>query len=177
MARRVRSTQIDPKAEVTREDARKYYDEHTEMISTDLHIAALRFPDEEKARAALERIMGGAAFESVAREMHPHALPGKPSPWDMGFLHWNQIPAELTDAVYALRKGEVSGVLSGRRSGMFIVKLIDRKKNPEAAFERMSAAVMMRLRDLRAMQEYERYIEGLKKEAKITKHEERRKAS
>jgi parvulin-like peptidyl-prolyl isomerase len=159
------------------DDVKKYFDEHAEMISTDLHLGAIRFSNEDEARSSLEQIKSGTPFDTVAKEKSPSAPKGKTAPWDMGYLHWNQIPIEWVDAVYALKKDEVSGVLSSKRSGVFIVKIFDRKKNPDAAFGRMSASIMNRLRDLRVMQDYDRYIDALKNEAKIVKHEERRKAS
>ena len=95
----------------------------------------------------------------------------------MGFLHWNQIPVEWVDAVYALKKGEISGVLSSQRSGIYIIKLVDRRKNPDAALERVSASIMNRLVDMRGREAYSHYIEELKREARIVKPDERRKPS
>jgi hypothetical protein len=177
MARQIRNTQIAATVAVTNEDVKKYYAEHEAVISTDLHLFGIQFPDETQARAAYERIKGGATFETIAREKFSRLPKGKSAPWDMGFLHWNQIPIEWTDAISALKKGETSDVLSSKRSGIYLMKLVDRRKNPDAAFGRMSASIMNRLQDLRIMEAYDRYIEQLKREARIVKHEERRKTS
>lgn len=177
MARSIRNTQIAATVAVTNEDVKKYYAEHEAAISTDLHLLGIQFPDEVQARAAYERIKGGASFETIAREKFAHLPKGKAVPWDMGFLHWNQIPIEWIDAVSALKKGETSNVLSSKRSGVYIMKLVDRKKNPDAALERLSASIMNRLQDMRITEAYDRYIEQLKREARIVKHEERRNTS
>jgi parvulin-like peptidyl-prolyl isomerase len=121
--------------------------------------------------------MKSESFETVAREKFAHASQGKTVPWDMGYLHWNQIPSEWMDAVYALKKGEVSGVLSSQRSGIYIVKVVDRRKNPDAALERVSAGITNRLVDMRNKEAYSNYLGELKREARIVKPEERRKPS
>jgi hypothetical protein len=79
--------------------------------------------------------------------------------------------------VSALKKGETSDVLSSKRSGIYIMKVVDRRKNPDATLGSMGASIMNRLQDIRIMEAYDRYIEQLKSEARIVKHEERRKTS
>jgi parvulin-like peptidyl-prolyl isomerase len=172
MERQIRNTQVAAKVEVN-DDVKKL----RRAWGDDLDRLPPAQYAEDEARSSLEQIKSGTPFDTVAKEKSPSAPKGKTAPWDMGYLHWNQIPIEWVDAVYALKKDEVSGVLSSKRSGVFIVKIFDRKKNPDAAFGRMSASIMNRLRDLRVMQDYDRYIDALKSEAKIVKHEERRKAS
>jgi peptidyl-prolyl cis-trans isomerase C len=177
MARQIRNTQIASTVAVTNEDVKKYYEEHEATISLDQHLLGIQFPDDAQARAAYERIKGGASFETIAREKFARLPKGKTVPWDRGYLHWNQVPIEWTDAIFALKKGETSEVLSSKRSGIYIMKVVDRRKNPDAAFARMSASIMNRLQDQQIMQAYDRYIEQLKREARIVKHEERRKTS
>lgn len=176
MARMLKGSKITSSVNVTNDDVRKYFAEHEAMIATDLHLLGIRFPDEGQARTAYER-MKSESFETVANEKIAHAPRGKTVPWDMGYLHWNQIPGEWMDAVYALKKGEVSGVLSSQWSGIYIVKLVDRRKNPDAALERVSSGIMNRLVDMRSREAYSNYLGELKREARIVKPEERRKPS
>lgn len=176
MARILKGSKIASSINVTNEEVKKYFTEHEAMISTDIHLLGIRFPDVEQARTAYERMKSGS-FEEVAREKFANAPKGKKALWDMGFVHWNQIPIEWADAVYALKKGETSGVLSSQWSGIYIVKLVDQRKNPDAALERVSAGIMNRLVDMRRREAYSNYLGELKREAKIVKPEERRKPS
>jgi parvulin-like peptidyl-prolyl isomerase len=176
MARMMKGSKIASAVNVTNEDVKKYFTEHEAMISIDVHLLGIRFPDEGEAGKAHER-MKSDSFEAIVREKFAHAPKGKTAPWDMGFLHWNQIPVEWVDAVYALKKGEISGVLNSQRNGIYIVKLVDRRKNPDAALERASASIMNRLVDVRGREAYSHYIDELKREARIVKPEERRKPS
>lgn len=177
MARHLRSTRIAATVAITQEDVNSYYDEHVSMISADLHLLGIKFPDEVEAQAAYDRIQSGADFETIARERTARFPKENNVPWDMGFLHWSQVPLEWTESLYALEKGETSAVLSSKRSGIYILKLVGKRKNPDAARERVSAALMNRLQDLRISDAYERYVDQLKREARIVKQEERRKTS
>ena len=90
-------------------------------------------------------------------------------PWDLGFLSWGQIPVDFLDAVYRLKPGEVSDLVSSKRTGFQIFKLFGTRKNPKADFASMSGLIMNRLRDEKVTEAYEQYVEKLKKEAKIEK--------
>ncbi len=177
MARRISNSQIAAKVEVTYEDTKKYYAEHKSEISEDLHLIVVQFANEDQARDALQRIKAGAAPETVATELYSGDLNRKTLSWDRGFLHWNEIPVDLTETIYSLKKDEVSGVLCSTRTGVCIVKLVDRRENTAASFEKMSAGIMSRIRDIRLLEARDRYVEDLKNESKIVKFEERRKGS
>jgi parvulin-like peptidyl-prolyl isomerase len=90
-------------------------------------------------------------------------------PWDLGFLSWGQIPVDFVDAVYGLKLGEVSNIVSSKRTGYQIFKLFGARKSPQAEFTSMSGLIMNRLRDEKIIEAYEQYVEKLKREAKIEK--------
>ena len=177
MARRVTSTRITAAVDVNQEDAARYYEQNKGMITEDLHLLILRFPAEEEAKSAHQKIVSGTDFQVLAQEVYSAVPKGRDIPWDPGFLHWDQIPFEWAEAVYALRDGEISGVLGTNRTGWCIVKLAARRKNPDAALAGMNASIANRLRDLRIAEAYERYMQDLKKSSRIVKYEERRNSS
>ncbi len=174
MARQVASIKIAAAVSITSEDARRYYAQNESMITTDLRLSILRFPSEDQARAAHESITAGAPFDDVAAQVLPA---GSGQDGDTGFLHWNQIPVEWADSFFNLSRGEVSRVLHSPRLGYCVARLTDRRKNPDATFEAMSASITNRLQDIRIQEAYDRYIAQLRKEAHIIKHAERRNAS
>lgn len=176
MARRVMSTRIAASVDVSEEDARRFYAQNESKIMKNLHLAIARFQDEQAGRTALASMQAGKAFETVAAEVSQARLVGA-EPWDAGFLQWNQIPAEWSDAVYSLSPGGISDVLSSKKTGVCVVKLIDQKTNADATYERMSGSIMNRLRDQRIREAYDRYLAELRTQAKIVNKNERRKAS
>ena len=169
MMRRVYNTQVAAKIEVSHQDAKKYYDEKINQITADLHLGVLPFSNKEGAEEVLKKIRGGASFESIARSAAGSQVSAGRAPWDLGFLSWDQIPADFLDAVYQLKPGVVSEVVSSKRTGYQIFKLFGIRKNPKADFTAVSGVIMNRLRDKKVLEAYEQYVAKLRKEAKIEK--------
>ncbi len=168
MTRRMRDAQIAAKVNVTEQDIKDYYAKHQDEIVADLRLGVLQFDDEALAKDALAGIRSGTPFDTVAAGKFPHGKKGE-RPWDMGYLHWNQIQPEMSGAVYGLKKGAVSGVLSGK-SGIFIVQLVDRKKSLNASFETQKAVIENRLYGIKIKEAYDRYVQELKKASSIKKY-------
>jgi peptidyl-prolyl cis-trans isomerase C len=169
MTRRVYNTQVAAKTEITNSDAKSYYDKNADRIATDLHLGVILFNNKERAEEALEKIRSGATFEPIARGVMGSQVSAGREPWDLGFLSWDQIPIDFVDAVYRLKPGEVSSIVSSKRTGYQVFKLFGARKNPKADFASMSGFIMNRLRDEKVREAYEQYVEKLKKEAKIEK--------
>jgi parvulin-like peptidyl-prolyl isomerase len=169
MTRRVYNTQVAAKIDITHPEARSYYDKHVNQITTDLHLGVLSFSNKEQAEEALQKVRNGATFESIARSVMGSQVSAGREPWDLGFLSWDQIPVDFADAVYQLKPGEVSEVVSSKRTGYQVFKLFGVRKNPRADFNAVSGVIMNRLRDKKALESYEQYVANLRKEAKIEK--------
>jgi peptidyl-prolyl cis-trans isomerase C len=169
MTRRVYNNQVAAKIEITQADAKNYYDKNANRITTELHLGVISFNNKERAEEALQKIGGGAPFESIARSAMGSQLSAGREPWDLGFLSWGQIPVDFVDAVYGLKLGEVSNIVSSKRTGYQIFKLFGARKSPQAEFTSMSGLIMNRLRDEKIIEAYEQYVEKLKREAKIEK--------
>jgi hypothetical protein len=68
-----------------------------------------------------------------------------------------------------LNPGQISDIVSSKRTGYQIFKVFGDRKNPKADFASMSGLIMNRLRDEKVLEAYEQYVEKLKREAKIEK--------
>jgi len=170
MTRRVFNTQIASKVTITNEEVKEYFTKNESRIATDLHLGMLTFGTREAADEAQRKMRAGASFESVAAETGGSKNPGMPGnarPWDMGYTTWDQIPIDFVDTVYKLKPGEVSGVVSMKETGFYIFKLFEARKNPKADYNSMAGTIMNRLRDQRVMDEYKKFEEQLKRDAKI----------
>lgn len=175
MARRVKNVEIASRVNVTDQDLKDYYNQHTKEIDTDLRLGVLQFPDEAQAKDALARMRAGTPFEKVADGQFPHSPKkgGKPA-WDKGFLHWNQMPPDWASSLYGLKKGEVSDVLAAAQSGICIIKVINRKKNKDAGYAGMKPAITNRLNEIKIREAYDRYVEQLKRESSIKRYDGRK---
>jgi peptidyl-prolyl cis-trans isomerase C len=170
MTRRVFNTQIAAKVNITNKDVKDYYTKNESKITTDLHLGMLTFSTREAADEALKKIRGGAKFEAVAAETagpgNPR-MPGNEKPWDMGYTTWDQIPIDFVETAYRLKPGEVSNVVSMKGTGFYIFKLFEARKNPKADLAGMSGVIMNRFREQRVADEYTKFEEQLKRDAKI----------
>ncbi len=170
ITRRLYNTQIASKVEVTNQEAQEYYDKNLDQIQTEVHLGIIKFSKKEEAEGALKRIRAGEPFKKVAEASLPQGIPaGHRPPWDMGFVTWGQVPDEFWPVVYKLKPGEVSEVVSSKRTGFHIFTLLDRRKNSKMEFNEVSGLIMTRLRDKKIMESFESYVAKLKKDAKIEK--------
>ena len=100
----------DPSA-ISQDDARAYYDSTKSRYTTpeERTIEQIVFADEEAARAALERIRGGATFEEIV-EAEGKTLDDA----RLGTFSKDRVadPA-VAEAAFALETGEVSDVVAG----------------------------------------------------------------
>jgi len=93
-------------------EARKVYDEDIDKYGTPerRHIRQIVFQNADEARAASEKIAGGATFDSIAAERGM-----KPQDTDLGTVTKTALvdPA-IADAAFALKEGETSAPVKGR---------------------------------------------------------------
>jgi peptidyl-prolyl cis-trans isomerase C len=166
MARRIFDTQIAAKVEVRMAEAREYFDRNRERMATELHLGALRYQTAGEAQQALQKLRKGESFETLAAEQKkkaPEAHCG-----DLGFFSWQQIPIDYGEKLYKMKPGECTEVLGNHITGYQIFKVYgSRKSANEVRFSEFSATVMNGLRDLKLIEEHARYLEKLKKQAKI----------
>jgi len=119
---------------------RAYFDQHADEIRTTVHVWQIIDRDRTAVEKAREAIAGGAEFEDVAKARFPQLPPGRP-PWDVGELRWNQIPEAWKPALAKLEVGGVSDVIAGPRDRYWIIKLVDRRKDPSVTFEQVQPVI------------------------------------
>ena len=129
--------EVDKQAQVTDAAARAYYDEHAEKIRTDIHVWQILRRTEAEATQELAEIRADKAFEEVARAKFDKLPPSNTAPWDLGFLKWQQVPPSWRPVVYGLAPGEISDIIRGPAGRFWIVKLIEKRDDPEMTFERV----------------------------------------
>jgi peptidyl-prolyl cis-trans isomerase C len=159
--------QVAGKAAVTEEEAKKYFSENTARIQTDLHVFQILWTKEDASvEQAKKDLDGGARFEDVARRHYPTATPDQ-SPWDLGYMKWSQIPDAWRKSIEAMKPGEVSGVIHGPKNRVWILKLIERRVNPEVSFDSVKAPLIENLTAVKIDAVREQSERELKDKAKI----------
>lgn len=123
-------------------DARKVYDDNPDKFGTPerRHLRQILFPNAEEAKAASEKIAGGASFESIAEQ---RGL--KDDDTDLGTLTKSGIvdPA-IANAAFALKEGEVSAPVQGR-FGTVLIKAVKVEPGQMKTFEQVAPEIKREL--------------------------------
>lgn len=80
-------------------------------------------------------LKAGVPFEAVASRRFPKLPEGLKTPWDLGYLHWSQVPEAWREALDRLQPGQTSGIIDGENNRAWIIKLIDRSVDPAITFD------------------------------------------
>jgi len=152
---------------VSEAEAEKYFADHAIRIRTELHVWQILLRDAGSIEQALNDLKQGTSFEEVAAKQLPKLPKTAGKPWDLGYMRWNQVPTAWGDVVYDLEKGEVSGVLRGPKNRFWIIKLIDKRENPDITLERIKPTVMEVLKNAKIEELHERIDQELRAKANI----------
>ncbi len=159
--------EIAGRAKISEADAKKYYTENDARIRTELHVWQILRRKEGLIEQALNDIEHGTSFEEVARRQFPKLPKTAGAPWDLGYLRWKQVPKAWRSVVYDLKKGEVSGVILGPNNRFWIIKLIDKRENPDITFESAKPTIMEVLKNLKIEELREKTMRDLRAKASI----------
>ena len=133
--------EVQPKIQVTKEDEKKYYEEHQQdfehpervrlseiLVSTEkvepgdqAGVAAVG----QKAQQILEQVRGGMAFDEAARKSSdgPTAAQGG----DLGYFKRGTLAKELEEKTFAMKAGDISDVVRTKQ-GFLILKVSEHEQ-------------------------------------------------
>lgn len=171
-------TTIAPKAKVTDEEAKKFYDEnkdkfHREEAVRASHILvgadqnatpADKKKAKEKAEALLKQLKGGADFAELAKK--ESSCPSSAQGGDLGFFGKGQMVPEFEKAAFGLKPGEVSDVVE-TQFGYHIIKLSEKKDAETVPFEEAKERIVQFLTQQKVQQGVSDYVEELRKKGKV----------
>jgi peptidyl-prolyl cis-trans isomerase SurA len=166
------------RVKITDEDVRNYYQSHPQEFGgeDEIRVRHIFLPlpedaaaaDEAKVRAqgekVIQRLRSGEDFAKVARQVSkgPSAEEGG----DLGFLKHGTIQKQLEDAAFALKDGEVSGLVRAG-PGLHIVKVEARRKGGGKGFDDAKDEIRDRLMEEQVGTYRQQYLDELKNQALI----------
>lgn len=156
------------KAEVTDSEAREYFEKNSNRIRTKVHLWQIYYRGEE-ARIAEDHkeLKSGKSFEKVASKRFPILPKGMKPPWDLGYLHWSQIPEPWQESVDRLKPGQVSEILRGPNERFWVIQLIDRTEDPRITFATEKEKIVEILRKRKAEELSEAMLAQMRTKSKI----------
>jgi len=121
-----------------------------------VHVAHILFAKKEDADAALQKLKAGSDFAALAKQVSQDEAT-RDNGGDLGWFPRDVMPPEFEKAAFALKPGEISGVVS-TQLGLHIIKLLERDParplTPELIQNQRLAA-------------FNTWVEGLRAKAKI----------
>jgi len=174
----VMQAKVRAKVKVTDDDLQNYYQTHPQEFGgeTEVHVRHifLPVPDDAskqvdaKAREAGERILQrlktGEDFTQVAKEVSkgPSAQEGG----DLGWLRRGTIQKTLEDAAFALKDGQVSGLVRAG-SGIHILKVEGHRIGGARSFDEVKDEIRNRLLDEQVTATRQQVMDELRKAAVV----------
>lgn len=127
-------------------EIRAYYDQHPDEFknSDEVHVKQIFVHDENTANEIEQKLKGGASFEDLSSQYSLVANAKKGG--EIGYVSRGQLPKMFEDEIFALKPGEVSGVIK-TEAGYYILKVTDRRAPGMADLATASPVISRRLRD------------------------------
>jgi len=147
------------RTEISETEAKDYFAENAARIRTELHVWQILSREETSIQQARNTLDQGTSFEEAAAGRFPKLPKTTRAPWDLGYLRWKQVPEPWRDVAYNLKEGEVSGAIRGPNNRFWIIKLIDKRENPDITFESIRPTIMEVLKNVK-IEKLRKQIEG-----------------
>ena len=159
---------VKNKAAVTDTEAKEYFEKNSKKIQTKVHLGQIYYKGEE-ARIAedYKELKSGKSFEKVASKRFPNLPKGMKAPWDLGYLHWSQIPPFWQESIDRLKPGQVSEIIKGPNERFWVIKLIDRTVDPNITFATEKENIVEILRRQKSDELSETLLGQMKAKSKI----------
>ena len=163
------SRQLQSKVEVTDGEAQAYFEKNVKKMQTKYHILEIFCRgNEAQIVKAQQDLQSGITFEKVAARQFPATLPANmKTPWDLGEMHWSQIPENWQEVVDRLAPGQVSDIIKGPKERFWIIKLVSKTVDPQITFATEKAKIIGILSQQKSKALYDTSLSELKTKAKI----------
>jgi len=174
LVREVIGREVGSRIIVTREETRKYYEEHKKEFETpglvhleEVLISTEKYKPEEakkRAEAALAEVKAGAKFTEVVKKYSDGPDPDKGG--DIGFMKIDAMAPAIAAVVNKLDVNENSDLIETRK-GYLILKLKDRFSPGIPKFEEVEQRVNEALYNQKMQPRLREYLQQLRKESYI----------
>jgi hypothetical protein len=155
------------KTTVADAEAQKFYNDNAVMMRTEVHILQTARHGQAAMDAALGELKAGKTFDQVAASAFGTIPPEAKRPWDLGWLHWGQLPHQWRPVVPQLAAGGTAPPMPGTGDQLWLVQVAEKRENPALTFEKLKQPIMEWLRFSRTEEAAKREAQELKARAQI----------
>jgi len=127
---------------ISEQEATTYFAENESRLKTEVKVWKIMRRNEKEIRRDLADLASGTSFEEVAARRFPKLPQSMNKPWILDYLNWQQFPEVWWSALDEMEVGETSGIITtGQNHRFWIIKLIDRRQNPELDYQKNQARI------------------------------------
>ena len=170
--------QITDKIVISDEESKAFYDSRPELFkqpeqvkASHILIKAAQDADEaqkkearKKIEAVQKKLKGGQDFAALAREFSEG--PSAPRGGELGYFGRGQMVPAFETVAFAMKPGEVSDIVE-TRFGYHLIKVEDKKPAKTVSYTEVKGQLDDHLKKQRGQREIDKFVDGLKKNAKI----------
>ena len=152
------------------EEIYDYYLAHRESYPRDssIHVYHILLEDSLLAEEIREKIIGGAAFEEMAKKYHGGIEIKGNTSYDLGFISDQTMPEEFYKAAVLLQEGQVSQIVR-TEYGYHLIKLVERTSSLLNPYK---PGIRIKLEKLKAQHLKKEWEEKLREESQIWVNED-----
>ncbi len=158
---------------VSDSEAKSYYDKHPDefKIPAQVHARHILVKDEKGAQEIIEQLKGlqGDALQKRFIELAKEKSTGPTGPkgGDLGFFGAGQMVKPFNDAVFAMKKGEVSSKPVKTQFGYHVIYVEDFKPSKAVPYEEAKGRIINMLKQKTFSAKMAKLAETLKNKAKV----------
>ncbi len=159
---------VKSKVEVKDAEARDYFEKNSKRIQTKFHVWQIFYRgDPNEIAKQYQDLKSGIPFEKVASRRFPNLPKDAKAPWDLGYLHWSQIPSPWQGVMDRLEVGQTSEIIQGPNDRYWVIKLVDKTVDPQITFATEKERIVEILRKQKTDELYEKMLSEMRANAKI----------
>jgi peptidyl-prolyl cis-trans isomerase C len=156
---------------VTETEVREYFEKHKEEFLYAVKLGQIVLPSYEAALTTLQEIQAGADFVKLAQErsLTRYEDPDNPKVVTDYLPRGMIADFGIEEAIYGMKRGEISDVIPYLQGTFLIVKLIDKRKiKASADYEQHKSSIHNYLLSKKYQDFLEAYVDSLKDQYKVT---------
>jgi len=160
-------------------EAKAYYDKHPDefKVPAQVHARHILLKDEKGAQSVLAQLKGlkGDALKKrfIALAKEKSTGPTGPKGGDLGFFGPGQMVKPFNDAVFAMKKGEVSSKPVKTQFGYHVIYVEDLKPAKAIAYDEAKERIIGMLKQKTFSAKMAKTAAALKSKAKVTKSDDK----
>ena len=173
-------TKVANKIVITEEETKAYYTDNPQLFKKPAQVKASHIlikveptaDDAKKAAAGKkieeiqQKLKEGGEFAELAKEYSEG--PSSTKGGDLGYFQRGQMVKAFEDTAFSMKADEVSGRVE-TRFGYHLIKVYDKKPAQTLAYADVKNKIAQRLKQEKVEKDATRYVETLKKDAKVEK--------